>query len=127
MGRRRHRPPPVTPLTDTEYDTLAAPELRALAAALDALEASLPGDGFEVELAGDVLTVELFDGTRCVVNSHRAARQIWMAAEHQAWHFDWDPTAGAWVAQRTGDELWATLRRLLERRLGRPASLTRSA
>lgn len=117
----------MTPLTDTEYDALAAPELRSLATALDALEASLSGEGFEVELAGDILTVELGDGTRCVINSHRAARQLWMAAERQAWHFDWDPAASAWIAPRSGDELWVTLRRWLERGLGRPVSLGRSA
>jgi len=116
----------VTPLTETEYDARAGSELRALTAALDRLEASLPAGGFEVELEGDILRVEL-DGLRCVINTQRAARQLWMAAERQAWHFDWDPAAAAWIVRRTGDELWATLRGLLERRLGYPVSLTRAA
>ncbi len=114
------------PLTDTEYDDLASAELRALTAALDRLEASLPAGSLEVELEGDILGVEL-EGMRCVINTQRAARQLWMAAERQAWHFDWDPAAAAWIVRRTGDELWATLRGLLERRLGHPVSLTRAA
>jgi CyaY protein len=52
-----------------------------------------------------------------VINSHRAARQIWMAAIASAWHFD--PAAdGRWRATRSGDELRATLARVVHERIG---------
>ena len=38
------------------------------------------------------LRLDLRDGTKIVINSHRAARQIWMAADRTAWHFDPDAT-----------------------------------
>ncbi len=79
------------------------------------------------ELASGVLTVEFFDGTRYVVNSQRAARQIWLAAERSAWHFDWDEARRAWVATKSGEELWETLGRLLREKLGRPVDLVRSS
>lgn len=110
-------------LTDTEYEALARPELLSLVAALDALAA----DEFEAELASDILTLEHSDGTTYVLNSHRAARQLWMAAERQAWHFDWDGQRRRWIAARNGDELWATLERLLSAKLGHPVELIRSA
>lgn len=90
--------------SEADYDALAARELDRLVAALDALEPEV-----EAELSSGILTIELAGGRRCVVNSHRAARQIWMAADATAWHFDWDPDSGTWVACRTGEELWSAL------------------
>jgi CyaY protein len=71
-------------ISETEYEERAFPELRALLDALDAID----DDRIEAELSSDILTLEFSDGARYVLNSHRAARQIWMAAERSAWHFD---------------------------------------
>jgi CyaY protein len=107
-------------VTEAEYDAHALPELAALVRALDALDVG----GIQPELEGDVLTVEFEDGARCVINSHRAARQIWMAAERSAWHFDFVPEGARWVAKKNGDELWSTLARVLSKRLSRPVTLS---
>ncbi|HET9930457.1 MAG TPA: iron donor protein CyaY [Polyangiaceae bacterium] len=106
-------------IDEREYDERAQPELRALIEALDALEA----DDFDAELSADILAIEFPDGGKYVVNSHRAARQIWMAAERSAWHFDYDASSGQWRAGKTGDELWSTLARALGKKLGRAISL----
>jgi CyaY protein len=111
----------VASLSEADYDALAFPELSRLVRALDALE----NPNLEAELASDILTIEFSDGERYVVNSHRAARQIWMAAERSAWHFDWIPDKSAWIAAKTGDELWATMSRVIAKRLGAPISLVR--
>lgn len=111
-----------TPLSEAEYDAVAEHELKALIASLDAITS----DDIEAELASDILTIEFSDGARYVVNSHRAARQIWMAAERSAWHFDFQRADKAWVAAKTGDELWATLARLLSEKLGAPVQLGRA-
>jgi CyaY protein len=110
-------------MNEEDYEARALPELRALVDALDALELS----GVECELASDILTLEVEGGGRYVVNSHRAARQIWMAAERSAWHFDWEESRAAWVARKTGDELWATLSRVLSTKLGKQVTLARAA
>jgi CyaY protein len=107
------------PISEAEYEARALQELRALVARFDALEL----DGVEAELASDILTVEFDDGTKFVLNSHRAARQIWMAADRTAWHFDWDAERAAWIAHKTGDELWRTLERVVSEKLGRSAKL----
>lgn len=110
-------------ISEAEYEALATPELKLLLEALDALDS----DGLEVELESDILTLEFSDDTRYVINSHRAARQIWMAAERHAWHFDWDPAREVWVANKTGDELWQTLSSTIGKKLGHPVELRRSA
>ena len=106
-------------IDEREYDERALPELRALIDALDALET----DDFDAELSADILAIEFPDGGKYVVNSHRAARQIWMAAERSAWHFDYDATKREWRAAKTGDELWSALSRALSQKLGRPIDL----
>lgn len=108
-------------LTESEYSAFAATELHALLAALDSL-----GDALDAELAGDILTVEFGDDKTYVINSHTAARQIWMAAERQAWHFDYDRDSGLWVAHKSGDELWSTLESVLSSGLGTRVALPRA-
>jgi CyaY protein len=95
------------------------PELAALVAALDTID----DDRVEAELASDILSIEFWDGAKYVVNSHRAARQLWLAAERSAWHFDFVSTQRAWIAAKTGDELWATLSALLSKKLGASVTL----
>lgn len=95
------------------FDSRAHAELTYLEEQLGALDP----DQVEVSTSAGVLRLDLADGTRVVINSHRAAGQIWMAAIATAWHFD--PLAdGRWVAARTGDELRPTLARLLRERTG---------
>lgn len=109
-------------LTESDYDALAAPELQRLIASLDALSDD-SDHSVEAELASDILTIEFTDGTRYVLNSHRAARQIWLSAERSAWHFDYVASSKRWIASKSGDELWATLTRLLSEKLGTPVEL----
>ncbi|AKT41883.1 iron donor protein CyaY [Chondromyces crocatus] len=82
-------------------------------------------DGPESDLSSGILTIEFEDGVKFVINSHRAARQIWMAAERSAWHFDYRHNEGRWVASKSGDELWNAVDAVLSRKLGRPIHLAR--
>jgi CyaY protein len=107
------------PLNEAEYSSLAQAELKSLLAALDQL-----GDELEAELSSDILTVEHGNGPPFVINSHTAARQIWMAADRRAWHFDYDRDRQCWIANKSGEELWATLEGALSAKLGRAVSLS---
>jgi CyaY protein len=108
--------------SDKSFETHALPELRALVAALDALS-----DEVFAELAGDVLSIEFDDQTRYVANSHSAARQIWLAAERSAWHFDYVPEQARWIERKSQGELWATLEAALSKKLARPVTLARAS
>jgi CyaY protein len=106
-------------LSEKDYLDLAGRELDLLMRALDEYEE------LDAELESDILTIEFADGTRYVINSHRAARQIWMAAERTAWHFDWDVPSSRWLAAKNGDELWNALNRALSNKLTRSRALER--
>lgn len=108
-------------LSEKAFEARAFPELAALVEAFDAFT-----DELFAELAGDVITIEFNDESRYVINSHVAARQIWLAAERSAWHFD--PHAdGRWLDRRSGSELWETVASLLAKKLGRPVTFIRPA
>jgi CyaY protein len=100
-------------MDDVTFDLAARKELRAIEDAF----ADIDPDDIEVSTSDGVLRLDLRDGTKIVINSHRAARQIWMAAVASAWHFD--PNAdGTWIAAKSGDELRATLTRLVRDHTG---------
>jgi CyaY protein len=99
-------------MDEAAFDDAAREELRHIEDAF----ADVDPDQVDVSVSDGVLRLDLRDGTKIVINSHRAARQIWMAAIASAWHFD--PTGGAWVAAKTGDELRATVTRLVRERVG---------
>jgi CyaY protein len=104
-------------LAEHEFERAADSVLRALEGALSEV------DGLEVDLESGILTLSFHDGTQYVVNSHRAARQIWMAAERTAWHFDFAGADRGWLATRTGEELRAAVAGVVSRKLGRAVSL----
>jgi CyaY protein len=106
-------------LTEQKFEQRADETLRALDRALSEL------DGAEVDLESGILTIEFEDGVKYVINSHRAARQIWMAAERNAWHFDYREEGARWIASKTGDELWTAIDGVVSRKLGRPVGLAR--
>ena len=103
-------------LSEQDFEKVADDELTRLSRALDEV------DDLEADLQMGVLTIVFSDGARYIVNSHRAAKQIWGAAERSAWHFDLQAD-GRWVAPKNGDELWSTVERLLSNKLGRPIAL----
>lgn len=99
-------------ISEPEFDKIARAELVSLEDALSAIDP----DDIEVSVSDGVLRLDLRDGTRIVINSHRAARQIWMAAVASAWHFD--PAGSTWRAPKSGEELRPTLTKIVRDRIG---------
>ena len=107
-------------MDEAHFDLLADRTLKALVTALDGV------DDIEAELELGVLTISFDEGPNFVVNSHRAARQIWMAADRTAWHFDPHEHGAAvtWDSSKPPrEELHAALAAALSRRLKRPVQL----
>lgn len=70
----------------------------------------------DVETAGDVITITWRDGSRCVVNTQRPVRQVWLAGGDRAWHFGWDEAGRRWIDDKgSGDELLATIEAIAAR------------
>lgn len=106
-------------MDDHEFDTVAERELDTLERTLGDFDP----DELEVTLASGVLTLAFSDGAKVIVNSHRAAREIWMAdgraTSRRAYHFAPREEDGRLTWRVGDDELHATLSRALSEKLGR--------
>jgi CyaY protein len=106
-------------MNEAEFDQAAEEELNAIEEALSEFDP----DELDFERAGGVLTLTFADDQKCVINSHRAAGQIWMAAQRTAWHFSPDGKGASLRWKTDKDELRATLTRVLSERMGRQVRL----
>jgi len=105
-------------MDEARFEKLAGEELVALEERLRDQE------GLEADLANGILTLELDDGgPNIVVNSHAAARQIWVAANLVAAHFGFDEKTSRWFDTRSGEELRQKLGALVSERVGRRVTL----
>jgi CyaY protein len=98
-------------MTESEFLERAEDALRAIEGAADAVD-------IEVTRAGNVLTLELADGSRVVVNSQAPMQQMWLAARSGAHHYGW--VEGEWRDTRDGSELFAALSRIVSAEGGTP-------
>lgn len=102
-------------MDDAKFDKIARDELRHIEDQLSDVDP----DEVEVTSSDGVLKLDLRDGVRVVINSHRAARQIWMAAVASAWKFSPDLESGRWLTESAESvELRTTLQNLIKERLG---------
>lgn len=68
-----------------------------------------------------VLEIEFADGSKIIVNSQAAAREIWVAAKSGGYHFRGD--GGRWVNTRDGTELFAALSAYVSQQAGETVNL----
>jgi iron-sulfur cluster assembly protein CyaY len=101
-------------MDEAEYETLSEKTLRTIGDAF----ADVDPDVVDCESAGDVVTLLLGGTRKCVVNTQRPTRQIWLAANARAWHFSWDVDSRKWLDDKGRGELFATLASLVREATG---------
>jgi len=98
-------------MDEPTYQKLADAAFRAIGDAFEDVDPDL----VDFEQAGDVVTLTLPGRKRCIVNTQRPTRQIWLAANAQAWHFSWDESKKAWMDDKgRADDLFATIARIVK-------------
>jgi CyaY protein len=90
---------------------------RAVDAVLARIERSVEDlDDLDVDLESGILTVTCPDESRVIVNRQTPNREIWVAARSGGFHFA--SRDGEWRDTRSGDELFASLARVIESQAG---------
>jgi CyaY protein len=90
---------------------------RDVDAVLARVESSVENvDGLDVDLESGILTITCADASRVIVNRQTPNREIWVAARSGGFHFS--SRDGAWRDTRSGDELFASLARIIESQAG---------
>jgi CyaY protein len=102
-------------MDETTYQKLADQTFRDIADAFESVDPEL----VDCEVAGDVLTLTLPGAKRCIINTQRPTRQIWLAANARAWHFSWDEGSRRWLDDKgRGDDLFSTVARIVKEGAG---------
>ncbi len=100
-------------MDEQQYLKLADVTFKRIEDLLDTVDA----DDCDCERAGDVITLTFKNGIRCVVNTQRPTRQIWLAAGARAWHFD--AKGDAWIDDKDKTtELFTTIAHIVKEQAG---------
>ena len=90
---------------------------RAVDAVLLRIESAVEREeALDVDLESGILTVGCPDGSRVIVNRQTPNREIWVAARSGGFHFV--QREGEWRDTRSGEELFASLARILASQAG---------
>lgn len=107
-------------MDEARYLQLVDRVFRAIQDAFDDVDP----DVVDAYAAGDVLTLTFADRSKCVVNTQRPTRQVWVAARSRAWHFSYDEATDRWFDDKgRGDELMGTLRAVVRESSGLEVAL----
>jgi CyaY protein len=105
-------------MNETDFEALAGRTLERIERALE--ESGIDAD-FELK-EGGVLEVEFTNGSKIIINRHRAAREIWVAARSGGFHFRWD--GANWRDSRDRAELFTVLSRVVSAQSGSAVTLS---
>jgi CyaY protein len=108
-------------MTETEFLTLSAAVLSHIE---EAVEHAGDAAGFDADIerkSDGVLELGFDNGSKVVVNSQAPMRQIWIAAKSGGFHFE--AKDGGWRDTRSGEDLYATLSRVVSEQSGLPVLL----
>ena len=97
-------------MTESDFHSAVDAVLARIEAAVEA------SDALDCDLEEGVLTVLCPDASRIIVNRQTPNREIWVAARSGGFHFAL--REGAWRDTRSGDELFASLSRVIAAQSG---------
>ncbi|MGZ8993270.1 MAG: iron donor protein CyaY [Burkholderiaceae bacterium] len=93
-------------MSESEFLEAAEATLAAVEHAVDAADTDI-----EVSRAGNVLTLELGDGSKVIINSQGPMQQMWIAGKGGAFHYA--RSGDHWLDTRDGSEFFESLSRLI--------------
>lgn len=104
-------------MDESLYNQRVAAVFKRMLAAADQLDP----DVLEADSTGDMLTLTARSREKCIVNTQRAVRQIWVAGKAQGIHFSYDEASGTWKDDKgKGLELFAFVADVVGELTGEP-------
>ena len=79
-------------MDEARYNQFAAAAFKRILAAADVIDPDI----LEADSTGDMVTLTASSREKCIINTQRAVRQIWVAGQGQGIHFDYDAATGTW-------------------------------
>lgn len=79
-------------MDEARYNQLTTAAFKRILAAADAIDPDL----LEADSTGDMVTLTSRTREKCIVNTQRAVRQVWVAGRGEGIHFSYDAASGTW-------------------------------
>ena len=79
-------------IDESRYNQLVSAVFKRILAAADEIDP----DVLEADSTGDMVTLTASSREKCIVNTQRAVRQIWVAGQSQGIHFSLEEATGTW-------------------------------
>ena len=99
------------------YNGLVAVAFKRILAAADGFDP----DVLEADSTGDMLTLTSASRDKCIVNTQRAVKQIWVAGSGQGIHFTYEPARAQWLDDKgKGLELYGFVSDVVKAMTGEP-------
>ena len=109
-------------MDEAAYHQLVSSAFKRILAAADGLDP----DVLEAESTGDMVTLTSASREKCIVNTQRAVRQIWVAGLGQGIHFTYEPARGLWLDDKgKGLELFRFVADAVQHISGEPLTYPR--
>ena len=104
-------------LDEASYNQKVSQVFRKILDAVDRIDPDL----IDADSTGDMVTLTSSRGEKCVVNTQRAVRQIWVAGKGQGIHFSYDAATDQWRDDKDkGLDLFGFVSEVVEVITGKP-------
>jgi len=107
-------------MNSASFSVIAEQVLEDIAERLEEVEALEDAD---IDMIDGVLTVEFEDRTQMILNRQEPTKQIWLASPEGPAHFGQSGSGDEWLDDKTGEELFAVLSRVISNKTGESVSL----
>ena len=98
-------------MDESVYNARIAAAFKRIMSAADAVDP----DVLEADSTGDMVTLTAPSKEKCIVNTQRAVRQIWVAGQGEGIHFSYDEASGRWQDDKgRGLELFSFVKRVVK-------------
>ncbi len=80
-------------MDESLYNQRISQAFKRILRAADAIDP----DVLEADSTGDMVTLTAPSREKCIINTQRAVRQIWVAGQGEGIHFSYDEARGLWL------------------------------
>jgi len=103
-------------MTDKEYNLIIESTLSSIEEAVDEYI-----DDIDPEMNGGILALTFNNGSKIIINKQAPLHQLWLATQHQAYHFDY--VNSEWICDRSQKNLHTILNEACSEQAGRRITL----
>ena len=97
-------------MTEQEYTSLVTDEMKRI---YDYVGDTY-GEDLDLELRDGILKITLVDDSKLIVSRQAPVKQLWLAARHGGFHFNYDENEKVWKDSKSAEEILTMMSRFID-------------